>query len=238
MECGNQRGVGRLVLPEERRSELVRDARRHRGHTERRRCGVDALSTAGSMSDSRGRDASTAEAVGAQLTTLMPMAPALASRGIVARVSDGTSRWLSTVGGAAELARARAAVMLTPNSNSEASRTSGSALKAADACASSSASHCGRQATQGGRVLTEGVHDDVAILDRLPHLRLRRCARAVQRRPCLRPRRHGRCWRRGGWLCLVVACAAVEEARRSLVRALGAVRAAALPRAPARNAIA
>ena len=172
------------------------------------------------------------------LTTLMPMAPAFASRGIVARVSDGTSRWLSTVGGAAELARARAAVMLTPNSNSEASRTSGSALKAADPCASSSASYCGRQATQGGRVLTEGVHDDVAILDRLPHLRLRRRARAVQRRPCLRPRRRWRCWRRGGWLCLVVACAAVEEARRSLVRALGAVRAAALPRAPARNAIA
>ena len=84
------------------------------------------------------------------LTTLMPMAPALASRGIVARVSDGTSRWLRTVGGAAKLARARAAVMLTPNSNSEASRTSGSALKAADAC--SLVSESLRPASNAGRL--------------------------------------------------------------------------------------
>ena len=146
VECGDERSVGRLVLPHERCSKLVREARSHGGHTERRRCGVDALSTAGSMS----------AAVASRrhrkwmLTTLMPMAPALASSGIVARVSDGTSRWLSTVGGAAELARARAAVMLTPNSNSEASRTSGSALKAAGA--TSVVSESLRPASDAGRL--------------------------------------------------------------------------------------
>ena len=146
VECGDERRVGRLVLPHERRGQLVREARSHGGHTERRAGRIDALSTAGSMSAA----ATNRRQRKWVLTTLMPMAPALASRGIVARVSDGTSRWLSTVGGAAELARARAAVMLTPNSNIEASSTSGSALKAADAC--SLVSESLRPASNAGRL--------------------------------------------------------------------------------------